>query len=186
MTNHDCNVRLLCKFLENDCEKIDRLMELFTKFSAYLRATETALAEIEYDPEDPEWEDVDPEEYVLERRLSGGLFTLQRLSIILAFAIVHNDKCAARATTKFQQEGVPAATVHSYLREYLQVLGKEIDDTAEQAGEEKAEGSVATQEREDLMREKTQQKDTLLAWSAVVGQLTEGQRVEGSKAEPAS
>lgn len=186
VTNHDCNLRLIAKFLEQDGEKIDRLLELFGKFSGYLRATETALSEITYDPEDPEWEDVDPEEYVLERRLAGGLYTLQRLSIVLAFAMVHNDKCAAWATTKFEQEGVPLSSVHNYLREYLQVLGKEIDDDSDQPGESNAGDSVDTREREELMRDKTQQKDTLLAWSAAIGQITSEQSVEKNSADQAA
>ncbi|MGH0164178.1 UNVERIFIED_CONTAM: hypothetical protein FKN15_072213, partial [Acipenser sinensis] len=76
--------RLLSKFTENDCEKVDRLMELHFK---YLEAVQVADKKIEGEKHDMVRrgeiiEDSMEEEFYL-RRLDAGLFVLQLLCYIM-------------------------------------------------------------------------------------------------------
>ncbi|KAJ0044013.1 hypothetical protein Pint_18287 [Pistacia integerrima] len=69
--------RLLNKFLENECEKIDRLMELYMRYSNRVAAETERMNELELD--DLEMD----EEERYNRRLESGLYTLQLIAIIL-------------------------------------------------------------------------------------------------------
>ncbi|XP_064861487.1 beta-catenin-like protein 1 isoform X2 [Oncorhynchus nerka] len=76
--------RLLSKFTENDCEKVDRLMELHFK---YLEAVQLADKRIEGEKHDMVkrgeiLDDVMEDEFYL-RRLDAGLFVLQLLCYIM-------------------------------------------------------------------------------------------------------
>ncbi|KAM5135138.1 beta-catenin-like protein 1 [Mantella aurantiaca] len=77
--------RLLSKFTENDCEKVDRLMELYFK---YLDAVRLADKKIEGEKHDMvrrgEILDDDLEDEFYLRRLDAGLFLLQLLCYIIA------------------------------------------------------------------------------------------------------
>ncbi|OMP07911.1 Armadillo-like helical [Corchorus olitorius] len=63
--------RLLSKFVENECEKIDRLMELFIRYSDRVKAETQRLDALELD--DLEMD----EEERYNRKLESGLYTLQ-------------------------------------------------------------------------------------------------------------
>ncbi|AQK76446.1 ARM repeat superfamily protein [Zea mays] len=64
-------MRLLGKFVENECEKIDRLMELYTRYSDRVKEETERLDSL--DLEDLEMDD--DERY--NRKLEAGLYTLQ-------------------------------------------------------------------------------------------------------------
>lgn len=63
--------RLLSKFVENECEKIDRLMELYIRYSDRVKAETERLDQIEFD----DLEMDEDEKY--NRKLESGLYTLQ-------------------------------------------------------------------------------------------------------------
>ncbi|CAA2999619.1 beta-catenin 1 [Olea europaea subsp. europaea] len=63
--------RLLSKFVENECEKIDRLMELYMRYSNRVKAETERLNQLELD--DLEMD----EEEKYNRKLDSGLYTLQ-------------------------------------------------------------------------------------------------------------
>jgi hypothetical protein len=130
---HDCNTRLVGKFLEGEGEKIDRLVELFMKYRLRLRNAERELeSEREkYNPYDPEWEGIDWEDFVLSTRLDAGLYALQLTSIIFAFAIVHNEQCAIWGLRKLHQEGIAVQEVRSALAEYIQTMDSDDETVAE-------------------------------------------------------
>lgn len=81
--------RLLSKFMENDFEKVDRLMELHLK---YLEKVENVDKQID---EEKQLEDLgfeDESDAVYVKRLSGGLFTLQLIDyIILEISVSSSD-----------------------------------------------------------------------------------------------
>ncbi|KAL5164279.1 Beta-catenin-like protein 1 [Glycine soja] len=63
--------RLLSKFVENECEKIDRLMELYIRYSDRVKAETERLNQVELD----DLEMDEDEKY--NRKLESGLYTLQ-------------------------------------------------------------------------------------------------------------
>lgn len=84
--------RLLLKFVENDFEKVDRLMELHLK---YLEKVEKIDKEIDdqknFKRPDAEDDVEDGEEANYLKRLSGGLFTLQLIDYIVLEAAISPD-----------------------------------------------------------------------------------------------
>ncbi|KAL0423625.1 UNVERIFIED_CONTAM: Beta-catenin-like protein 1 [Sesamum radiatum] len=63
--------RLLSKFVENECEKIDRIMELYVRYSDRVKAETERLNQLELDDLE-----IDEEEKY-NRKLDSGLYTLQ-------------------------------------------------------------------------------------------------------------
>ncbi|XP_034682797.1 beta-catenin-like protein 1 isoform X2 [Vitis riparia] len=63
--------RLLSKFVENECEKIDRLMELYIRYSDRVKAETKRMNQLKLD----DLEMDEDERY--NRRLEAGLYTLQ-------------------------------------------------------------------------------------------------------------
>ncbi|RYR65292.1 hypothetical protein Ahy_A03g011232 isoform A [Arachis hypogaea] len=74
--------RLLSKFVENECEKIDRLMELYMRYSDRVKAESERLNEVELD----DLEMDEDEKY--NRKLEAGLYTLQ-----VKFSIIYQEDC---------------------------------------------------------------------------------------------
>ncbi|KAH8511505.1 hypothetical protein H0E87_008900 [Populus deltoides] len=69
--------RLLSKFVENECEKIDRLMELYIRYSDRVKEETKRMDELELDDLEMDGD----ERY--NRKLESGLYTLQSIAIIL-------------------------------------------------------------------------------------------------------
>jgi beta-catenin-like protein 1 len=118
--------RLHSKFVENDFEKVDRLMELHLK---YLEKVEFIDKEIEHakkfkqQDDDDDEEDEDEENYV--KRLSGGLFTLQLIDYILLEISVSAD--GAKVKQRIQQilnlRNSSTKIIKDVMREYAGNLG---------------------------------------------------------------
>ncbi|KAF2346728.1 Beta-catenin-like protein 1 N-terminal, partial [Trinorchestia longiramus] len=70
--------RLMAKFLENDHEKVDRLMELHFSYLERVMATDRQLEKLQ----DKQEEKMSEDDMYL-RRLDGGLFTLQLLDYVM-------------------------------------------------------------------------------------------------------
>ncbi|KAF0297570.1 Beta-catenin-like protein 1 [Amphibalanus amphitrite] len=118
--------RIVAKFTENDCEKVDRLMELHFKYLDKVYSTDAAL-ESERGLEDDEL-------YV--RRLEGGLFTLQLVDFIVL------EACAAGAAQVKQRvmqmlniRNASVKTIRNIMREYAGNLG-DTDDSEERQAEQ--------------------------------------------------
>ncbi|KAF8560884.1 hypothetical protein P879_11649 [Paragonimus westermani] len=84
--------RVLAKFVENDHEKLDRLVELHLKYFERVKSTDNRIRAMKEDSK--RWvgytsEEVE-EELVLER-FGGGLLTLQVLDIIILEVCVNGD-----------------------------------------------------------------------------------------------
>lgn len=69
--------RLLSKFVENEYEKIDRLVELYVRYADRVKAEMERLNQLEFD----DLEIDEDERY--NRRLESGLYTLQLIAVIL-------------------------------------------------------------------------------------------------------
>lgn len=91
--------RLQHKFAEGEFEKVDRLMELYEKYTLRTRAAE-ARVDTERRERFDLYEDYDPaddEDEFLAMRLEGGLFTLQLLSLITGFLATSAEQPQVRA-----------------------------------------------------------------------------------------
>jgi len=119
--------RIIVKFTENDCEKVDRLMELHFKFLDKVYATDAGLEREEL---------TDDELYV--RRLEGGLFTLQLVDFIVL------ESCAAgppqvkqRVMQMLNIRNASVKTIRNIMREYAGNLGESDDPEQRQAEQQR-------------------------------------------------
>lgn len=119
--------RLLSKFVENDFEKVDRLMELHLK---YLEKVETIDREILDQknfkrPGEVEGDEEDEEEANYLKRLSGGLFTLQLIDYIILEAAISPDgpKIKQRIQQILNLRGSSLKIIKDVMREYAGNLG---------------------------------------------------------------
>ncbi|XP_064466463.1 beta-catenin-like protein 1 [Ornithodoros turicata] len=122
--------RLLNKFIENDHEKVDRLMELHFK---YLEKVHIIDNQIEKEKANTSYFDdennAELEEAFYLRRLEGGLFTLQLIDYIMM------DICSSGPPTIKQRvlqilnlRGGSIKTIRNIMREYAGNLGDAKDE----------------------------------------------------------
>ncbi|CAL1605477.1 unnamed protein product [Knipowitschia caucasica] len=117
--------RLLTKFTENDCEKVDRLMELYFK---YLEAVQQADKRIEGEKHEMvrrgEILDDGMEDEFYLRRLDAGLFVLQLICYIMAEI---NNSEIAQLQQRVQQilnvRGGSVKVIRHIMREYAESIG---------------------------------------------------------------
>nr|XP_061802172.1 beta-catenin-like protein 1 [Nerophis lumbriciformis] len=117
--------RLLNKFTENDCEKVDRLMELHFK---YLEAVQQADKRIEGEKHEMvrrgEILDDHMEDEFYLRRLDAGLFVLQSICYIM---VEISNSGLTQLQQRVQQilnlRGGSVKTVRHIMREYAESIG---------------------------------------------------------------
>ncbi|XP_035981915.1 beta-catenin-like protein 1 [Fundulus heteroclitus] len=127
--------RLLNKFTENDCEKVDRLMELYFK---YLEAVQQADKRIEGEKHEMvrrgEILDDGMEDEFYLRRLDAGLFVLQLLCYIMV-------EISSSGVSQLQQRvhqilnirGGSVKVVRHIMREYAESIGDGKSDEFKEA-----------------------------------------------------
>jgi len=118
--------RLLCKFVENDHEKVDRLVELHCEYLARLVETDKALREEALKWEGTE-EEVEEEMYI--KRLEGGLFPLQQIDYMM-LDICRNgaDSIRPRVEQGLKLRGEKLSTVKEVVHKWGQSMeGEETD-----------------------------------------------------------
>ncbi|RLM79772.1 beta-catenin-like protein [Panicum miliaceum] len=118
ITKGSRRMRLLGKFVENECEKIDRLMEFCTRYSDRVKEETERLDSL--DLEDLEMDD--DERY--NRKLEAGLYTLQLIALILGH-IWHsgNSQMRARVELLLRQNKLTKQDVKGILEEYHDNIG---------------------------------------------------------------
>ncbi|KAJ4407759.1 hypothetical protein N0V91_003729 [Didymella pomorum] len=123
--NSDARMRLLAKFLESNCQKIDKLLALRRDYSTRLAAYDRSLAAA--------GEELDEN---IPQRLSEGLYALQCIDATLAWLVAEDDGArkaivggladadesleSVKATLKAQLDGV--LEVEAQEREVLEAL----------------------------------------------------------------
>ncbi|KAI8994501.1 Catenin-beta-like protein [Pilobolus umbonatus] len=75
-------MRVLLKFTENECEKIDRLIEMMEHYESKDELVKKELEEAKSTLDEEDFEEYEADFYL--RRLDAGLFTLQRVCLLLA------------------------------------------------------------------------------------------------------
>ncbi|CAM6091003.1 unnamed protein product [Calypogeia fissa] len=110
--------RLLSKFQESGFEKIDRLMELYMRYSERVKAESKRL-----DAQQMEDMELDDDDKYLAK-LEGGLFTLQLLALILAnlWSSEHTGM-QERIELLLKQRRTSRDDVKDVLQEYLDNIG---------------------------------------------------------------
>lgn len=118
--------RLLSKFVENDFEKVDRLLELHLK---YLEKVEKVDKEIDdqkrFKRPGENQEEEDDEEANYLKRLSAGLFTLQLIDYIVLEIAISPDgsKIKHRIQQILNLRGSSLKIIKDVMREYAGNLG---------------------------------------------------------------
>lgn len=110
--------RLLSKFVENECEKIDRLMELYVRYSDRVKSETERMDNIELD--DLEMD----EEERYNRKLESGLYTLQLIAVILGYLwSSENPQVRTRIELLLRQLKLTTKIVKDILQEYQDNIG---------------------------------------------------------------
>ncbi|GMH11286.1 hypothetical protein Nepgr_013127 [Nepenthes gracilis] len=110
--------RLLSKFVENECEKIDRLMELYVRYSDRLKAEIKRLDQLDLD--DLEMD----EEERYNRKLESGLYILQLIAVILAHLWSSEHlRMRARIELLLKQHKLTRKDIKDILQEYHDNIG---------------------------------------------------------------
>ncbi|KAG6385821.1 hypothetical protein SASPL_154702 [Salvia splendens] len=104
--------RLLSKFIENECEKIDRLMELYMRYSDRVKEETERFDELELD----DLEIDDDEKY--NRKLESGLYTLQASP-----SFFFHPRMRARIELLLKQQKLTKNDVKNILQEYHDNIG---------------------------------------------------------------
>jgi len=123
---------LLAKFVEEDYEKVDKLIELRDDARKRLNSTE---AEVEVDrqailaSEGDEGLSSDVEDSFYMRRLDGGLFTFQTVDYILGWLIMEDDGIRTHALRMLDRRNQSLQDIIRTLR----LTFEHIDDEAEKA-----------------------------------------------------
>ncbi|BDA41413.1 beta-catenin-like protein 1 [Coccomyxa sp. Obi] len=113
--------RVCAKFVENEFEKCDHIMELYTRYDGRVRAEEERLADM---PEE-DLEDMD-EDYMLVARMEAGLFTLQQCSLIMGHLWFYGDiSLRKRILLLLHQQGLTLEGVRRKLKEFHDAIGDE-------------------------------------------------------------
>lgn len=110
--------RLLSKFVENEFEKVDRLMELYIRYADRVKAEIERMDQLQLD----DLELDDDERY--NRKLESGLYTLQLIAVILGHLwYSEHQKMRARIELLLRQQRLSKENVKAILQEYHLNIG---------------------------------------------------------------
>lgn len=110
--------RLLSKFVENECEKIDRLMELYMRYSNRVKLETERFDQLELD----DLEMDEDEKY--NKKLEAGLYTLQLIAVILGHLWTsEHPRIRARIELLLKQQKLTKQDVKDILQEYHDNIG---------------------------------------------------------------
>jgi beta-catenin-like protein 1 len=89
---HDAKARLVAKFVENECEKCDRMIELCLKYDAKMRHAEYMYFKSD-EAEEAEASGIDIDMAALNAKLEGGGEIFHRISSVIACAASGSKRC---------------------------------------------------------------------------------------------
>ena len=134
--------RLVAKFVENDHEKVERLMELHFKYQRKVRAADRQVDDYVGVREDEE----DRETELFLRRLDSGLFVLQQVDYIIAELYTGPEaSITSRIRVLLNQHGDSLTSIKQNLYEYAENLGSlKTTPTASATAENGTDGDSRT------------------------------------------
>ena len=120
-SKYDAHARLLVKFVEEECEKCDRTIELCLKYDEKAR-----IAEYQYfrsdAAEEAEQLGVDVELAALDAKLRGGGDLFHRTCAILSFACVFSKRCHGHVRDQLKMKGSGITVIKEGLTEFAALL----------------------------------------------------------------
>ena len=121
--------RIISKFVENDYEKVDRLMELHFKYKRRVTLVDEEVRRERRLNPTVETDEMETEIYL--RRLDAGLFTLQLVDyVMLELYLCSMPSIQSRVQTLLSQHRDSLDAVKAVLREYSSNLGDESSSDA--------------------------------------------------------
>lgn len=108
-------MRLLLKFTEDDHEKVDRLIELKEKYEKKDEAVKQELENAKSVLDEEDYEDYEADFYV--RRLDAGLFTLQRVCLLIAALSEESQGIREKANMLLKRQGQDMLSVFKIIEE---------------------------------------------------------------------
>lgn len=134
---HDAAARLMAKLTETEFEKMDRLAELYAVYKAKVAQCERETAAVEAavkarraaegEDEDSEEDEEFSAEAKYLKKLDAGLFTLQRITSVIAHVCCESEKAKFHLLSRLRREGSHVEDLRDTLIEYAESLGD--DDT---------------------------------------------------------
>ncbi|KAK0453697.1 Catenin-beta-like protein [Armillaria borealis] len=129
-------MRLLTKFVENNYEKVDKLLDIRDSAKARLQSTDTEIVADKASPDDND--DMDEDSLYL-RRLSGGLYTLQIVDYILAWIVMEDDGIRTHALQMLARRNQSLENIVETLRLYHDNVDNESGEPSEDQGPSRKE-----------------------------------------------
>lgn len=116
--------RVVLKFTENDYDKVDRLLELYFKYAAEVKAENLNIEKDRAEASDDEDEDELEIEYYM-RRLENGLFALQSICYIIMDIYLNGPSGISKRINKLLNlRKEPKASIVSVVKVYKENLGE--------------------------------------------------------------
>lgn len=121
---HDAKSRLASKFVENDCEKCDRLVELALKYDIKMRQ-----AEYEYfksdEAEEAEESGIDIDFLAMNAKLKGGGDLFHRLAALIGFAATESKRSHKHILEQLRIQNSGITTIKSGMNEFASIITDE-------------------------------------------------------------
>ncbi|CAB5394876.1 unnamed protein product [Rhizophagus irregularis] len=157
----EARMRLINKFIEDNYEKVDRLLEIRESYEAKV---ENVNKEIEEEKETLDGDDSEMEELYLRRRLDGGLFTLQLVDLTIAWICFEDSAIKEHVSILLNRTGRSLSNVKTILEDYFKNMGDVDQIEAENRGSSENvkesmeidnELLVATKTDDDTLKERS-------------------------------
>ena len=118
---HDAKSRLASKFIENDCEKCDRLTELCLKYDVKMRKAEYDYFKSD-EAEEAEENGIDVDVVALNVKLKAGGDLFHRLAAVIGFAAIQSKRSHEHILEQLRIQNSGIATIKSAISEFASMI----------------------------------------------------------------
>lgn len=108
-------LRLIRKFTDDDYEKVDRLLEMKEFYESKDNRVREEIEKDSKDLDDEEREEMQEEFYL--RRLDAGLFTLQRVCLVIAALCKEDEGVKTRTMMLLKRQGSEISSIFRIIEE---------------------------------------------------------------------
>lgn len=108
-------LRLIRKFTDDDYEKVDRLLEMKEFYESRDNRVREEIEKDSKDLDDEEREEMQEEFYL--RRLDAGLFTLQRVCLVIAALCKEDEGVKTRTMMLLKRQGSEISSIFRIIEE---------------------------------------------------------------------
>mmetsp|Transcript_11801 Transcript_11801/g.17914 ORF Transcript_11801/g.17914 Transcript_11801/m.17914 type:complete len:756 (+) Transcript_11801:158-2425(+) len=118
---HDAKSRLTSKFIENDCEKCDRLVELCLKYDAKMRQAEYDYFKSD-EAEEAEENGIDVDFAAMNAKLKGGGDLFHRLGAMIAFAAIGSKRSHEHILEQLRVQNSGIGVIKAAIEEFASLI----------------------------------------------------------------